>query len=176
MFVIRKPTRDEFPEVVAIAQACLGDGYLSLKDYHDQYLVLILDDKIVGFCSFDFYGEDESTEFLVDGEEEQSEDAYIDSVAVLPEARNNHYGTTLVGAALGHLIQSGAHAVRVIAWRPRHKQRSNLSRCLERNGFEQIGVVKQAYAKGGDFTWNCTVCGPCVCECDAEIYRKELNT
>ena len=174
--IVRKLQRDEWPIVKAIAEECLGKGYLSWGGYHDQFLAVLRDDKIVGFCSYDFYADEEVTGFLLGGEAKQTEDAYIDTVAVLPEYRRCNYGTLLVGAAVGHLIQLGAHAVRVMAWWPKGKAHSNLGKCLERNGFEKIGELHNAYARGSDFAWNCTVCGPNTCECSAEVYRRALDS
>lgn len=162
MLVIRKPSPTEFrTTVIPLVNHSLGDDYTNPSAYCDEMLVAILDNRIAGYVKYDLFDE------VIDG----GDDALIDTVAVAPEFRRHGVGFLLVAAATAAIHMHGCKSICVVGWIEAGKSRANLDTCLTRNGYEPVEYRPRAYAES-QYAWNCPSCSPCVCECNAQIYRR----
>ncbi len=172
--IIRPATKRDASSIITLADITFGEGYEARKEFIenlDDYIVLYLDDGLVGYASTAFYEP-------YDGMDADEALAYIESVSVYPEYRNFGFGTILVGMCTARLMQEGADLIECVAaiWSDLEESRPPLAGSLERNQFHSVQYLSNYWKDDDPSDYNCRACGGNECKCDAMLYRRRINT
>ncbi|MCQ2386001.1 MAG: GNAT family N-acetyltransferase, partial [Clostridia bacterium] len=182
-FSLREATVDDFPAVIKIADAQLGDGYLT-ADRLEKVLDGSLSDTLwvaaenvtghlIGFSLFRHIPYEEARK--IGGSPFRNmmfakEIGYLATVAVKESFKGLGIGTALVAKSINVMKDRGVRCFISTAWK--HAGVINIGSVLERQGFvKEAEIPRYWYESSLKEGFMCPQCGnPCTCSC--VIYTK----
>ena len=169
MIAVRAPRKKDVRRIVRLADGIFGDGYLVANDVNSRYIVLNVEGTLAGFVNTDIWDEQDATD------KEGFSLGLIETVAIRPNYRGFGLGNVLVAAAVSTLIAEGVNLIECYATTWSDSGICYVKRALESNGFTADKHFPRMWEDDiQDYT--CRACKSRPCQCDATLYRREVNT
>ena len=162
MVVIRDLRGADIDAVLAIADARLGENYITGKDFVNAQVFVaedVVNVAIAGFCIA-----------FVDSADAKS---YVRTVAVSQEYSGQGIGTALVAKAVDYLEGLGAKNIFSPLWK--HDGVVNSDVIFRRNGFLPVREIPDYWLKDSiEKGYSCPVCGK-GCHCTCVMYELTID-
>ena len=161
MIRIRDLQQADIDEILAIADAQLGEKYITVDDLYACNVFVaehVEMQKCAGFC-LSYVG--------------QEGEAYVRTVAVSPDFSGRGIGTDLVAKSVEYLKRVGAKKIMSPLWK--HDGIVNSDVIFRRNGFLPLREIPDYwYADSIAKGYSCPVCGK-GCHCTCVLYELKIE-
>ena len=183
-YTIKRASVSDFASVIKIADAQLGEDYLTKerlqktldKDLSDDILVAVEDatDNVIGFCLYKHLTYDEAVKICQGYKLRNMMFAdnigYVATVATKEEFKHLGIATALVKKCIDNMQDDGIKCFISTAWK--HAGITNIASVLETHGFtKEFDMPNYWYESSIREGYSCPRCGnPCTCSC--VLYTK----